>query len=76
MNWAKEHLEKEIPIKDVFQQNEILDVIGITKGKGFKGQLDTCANTTFLLTALSVITRCDQPMAYKEASSENPQGAA
>ena len=44
MNWAKEHLEKEIPIKHVFEQNEILDVIGITKGKGFKGQLDICAH--------------------------------
>lgn len=37
VEWAKEHLEKEIPVKDVFQQNEVLDVIGVTKGKGFKG---------------------------------------
>lgn len=24
-------------MNDVFQQNEVLDVIGVTKGKGFKG---------------------------------------
>ncbi|XP_003382777.1 PREDICTED: 60S ribosomal protein L3-like [Amphimedon queenslandica] len=37
VEWAKEHLEKEIPVSDVFEQNEVLDVIGVTKGKGFKG---------------------------------------
>jgi large subunit ribosomal protein L3e len=37
ITWAREHLEKEIKINEVFQQNEVLDVIGITKGKGFKG---------------------------------------
>lgn len=25
-------------MKDVFQQNEMIDVIGVTKGKGFKGE--------------------------------------
>ena len=33
-----EHLEKEIPVKEVFDPNEIVDVIGVTKGKGFKGK--------------------------------------
>lgn len=37
VNWAREHLEKEIPITDVYQQDEMVDVIGVTKGKGFKG---------------------------------------
>ena len=31
------HFEKEIRIDQVFQQNELLDVIGVTKGKGFAG---------------------------------------
>ena len=31
-------MEKAVPVKDVFQQNEVVDVIGVTKGKGFKGQ--------------------------------------
>ena len=37
VDWAKEHMEKQIPVKDVFEMNEVIDVIGITKGKGFKG---------------------------------------
>lgn len=35
--WAREHLEKTVTIHDVFAQNEMLDIIGVTKGKGFKG---------------------------------------
>ena len=38
VDWAKEHMEKSIPIKDVFNKDEMIDVIGVTKGKGFKGQ--------------------------------------
>lgn len=38
MDWAKEHMEKMVPVKDVFQMNEVIDVIGVTKGKGFKGK--------------------------------------
>ena len=41
VDWAREHLEKQVPVKDVFQQNEMIDVVGVTKGKGFKGQLAT-----------------------------------
>lgn len=37
VNWAKEHLEKEIPVSTVFNQNEMIDVIGISKGHGFEG---------------------------------------
>lgn len=37
VEWAKEHLEKSIHIKQVFNNNEVIDVIGVTKGKGFKG---------------------------------------
>ena len=32
-----EHFEKSIRVSEVFKQNEVIDVIGITKGKGFKG---------------------------------------
>ena len=38
MDWAVDHLEKEIPVGDVFDPNEIVDAIGVTKGKGFKGK--------------------------------------
>eukprot|EP00826_Nyctotherus_ovalis_P029172 TRINITY_DN2300_c0_g2_i1.p2 TRINITY_DN2300_c0_g2~~TRINITY_DN2300_c0_g2_i1.p2 ORF type:complete len:407 (-),score=135.05 TRINITY_DN2300_c0_g2_i1:62-1282(-) len=35
--WAKEHLGKEIRVGDVFQGNEFIDTIGVTKGHGFNG---------------------------------------
>jgi len=37
LDWAKKHLEKPIPAKQVFAQDEMIDVIGVTKGKGTKG---------------------------------------
>ncbi|ADM12226.1 60S ribosomal protein L3 [Encephalitozoon intestinalis ATCC 50506] len=37
VEWALERLEKEIQIAEVFGENENIDVIGVTKGKGFQG---------------------------------------
>uniref|UniRef100_A0A1E1XAQ1 Putative ribosomal protein l3 n=1 Tax=Amblyomma aureolatum TaxID=187763 RepID=A0A1E1XAQ1_9ACAR len=37
IKWAREHLEKPVPVSQVFAQDEMIDVIGVTKGKGFKG---------------------------------------
>jgi len=37
VDWAREHLEKQISIEQVFEQDEMIDCIGVTKGKGFKG---------------------------------------
>jgi large subunit ribosomal protein L3e len=37
VDWAREHMEKSIEIKSVFAADEMIDVIGVTKGKGFKG---------------------------------------
>jgi len=37
VDWATEHFEKTVPVSEVFSQDECLDVIGVTKGKGFKG---------------------------------------
>jgi len=37
VNWAKEHLEKEVAVSGVFAQDEHLDVIGVSKGRGFEG---------------------------------------
>merc|ERR1711909_86388 len=37
VNFAREHFEKEIPVTDVFAMDECIDVIGVTKGHGFKG---------------------------------------
>jgi large subunit ribosomal protein L3e len=37
VDWAVEHFEKEITIDKIFSQNEMVDVIGVTKGHGFEG---------------------------------------
>merc|ERR1739838_38053 len=37
VDWAREHLEKHIPITQVFGQDEMIDVIGVTRGRGYKG---------------------------------------
>jgi large subunit ribosomal protein L3e len=37
IDWAREHFEKQIPVEKVFEQDEMIDTIGVTKGKGFKG---------------------------------------
>ncbi len=41
VDFAKEHFEKPVPIKSVFARDEMIDCIGVTKGKGFKGTLVT-----------------------------------
>ena len=38
VDWARNHLEKNFAIKQIFEQDELLDVIGVTKGRGVKGQ--------------------------------------
>jgi len=37
VDYAVGLFEKEIPVANVFAQNEMIDVIGVTKGKGFEG---------------------------------------
>ena len=37
VDWAREHLEKQVPVNQIFAQDETIDVIGVTKGKGYKG---------------------------------------
>ena len=37
VDWAREHLEKHIPVNQVFGKDEMIDIIGVTKGKGYKG---------------------------------------
>ncbi|XP_013420177.1 60S ribosomal protein L3-like [Lingula anatina] len=35
--WAREHMEKQIVVSQVFSQDEMIDIIGVSKGKGYKG---------------------------------------
>ncbi len=37
VDWAKERLEQAVPVSAVFYQDEMIDVIGVSKGHGFKG---------------------------------------
>jgi len=37
VDWATERFEKKVPVSEVFAKDENLDVIGVTRGKGFKG---------------------------------------
>lgn len=38
VKWAREHLEKPVPVSSVFAPDEMIDLIGVTKGHGYKGQ--------------------------------------
>merc|ERR1712092_44014 len=37
VDWARERLEKQVNVGQVFAEDELIDVIGVTKGHGFKG---------------------------------------
>jgi len=37
VDFAKSLFEKTVPIESIFQQSEMIDIIGVTKGKGFEG---------------------------------------
>merc|ERR1711962_2001654 len=37
VDFARNHFEKEIPVSQVFAQDEMMDIIGVTKGHGLKG---------------------------------------
>lgn len=37
VDFALERMEKEIKVEEVFAKNELIDTIGVTKGKGFQG---------------------------------------
>lgn len=37
VDYAIERLEKEVPVSEVFAENELIDTIGVTKGHGFQG---------------------------------------
>lgn len=37
VDFAKSHFEKTVDIASVFEQNENIDIIGVTQGHGFEG---------------------------------------
>lgn len=42
VKWARDHFEKAVPIASIFAPDEMIDVIGVTKGKGYKGMYQWC----------------------------------
>uniref|UniRef100_A0A2K5CLH8 60S ribosomal protein L3 n=1 Tax=Aotus nancymaae TaxID=37293 RepID=A0A2K5CLH8_AOTNA len=36
LDWVCERLEEQVPVNQVFEQDEMIDVIGVNKGKGYK----------------------------------------
>merc|ERR1712032_308283 len=37
VTWCKDHLEKDVKVSEVFDQNEMVDTIAITRGHGTVG---------------------------------------
>ncbi|CAG2116874.1 unnamed protein product, partial [Medioppia subpectinata] len=37
VDWGRKHFEKQVSIDEVFNVDEMIDIIGVTKGKGYKG---------------------------------------
>jgi len=37
VDWAKAHFEQTVDVSSVLEQDEVIDVIGVTKGHGFEG---------------------------------------
>jgi large subunit ribosomal protein L3e len=37
VDWAREHFEKQVTINDVIAEDEMIDIVGVTKGHGRKG---------------------------------------
>ena len=59
VKWAREHLEKPIPIDSVFAQDEMIDCIGVTKGKGYKGMYRLfIMNLSNCIPILTITTNC------------------
>ncbi|KAL0602321.1 60S ribosomal protein L3 [Plecturocebus cupreus] len=44
LDWARERLEQRVPVNQVFGQDEMIDVIGMTNGKGYK-RVTSCWHT-------------------------------
>uniref|UniRef100_A0A2K5Q2H3 60S ribosomal protein L3 n=1 Tax=Cebus imitator TaxID=2715852 RepID=A0A2K5Q2H3_CEBIM len=37
LDWALKRLQQQVPVNQLFGQDEMINVIGVTKGKGYKG---------------------------------------
>ena len=56
VDYAYGMFEKTIPIMDVFAKNEMIDLVGVTKGKGFKGKSISLSSSICLHDETPVIS--------------------
>lgn len=55
VDWAREKLEKAVPIEQVFAQDENIDCIGVTRGRGFKGKCTATSSNIVQCKRLKVL---------------------
>lgn len=70
VQWAKEHFEKPVPVSHVFAPDEMIDCIGVTKGRGYKGIY--LISTIFFVGLFDVhfsTFRCYFTLAHKEIAT-------
>jgi large subunit ribosomal protein L3e len=46
VQWGYDLFEKKVPVDSVFTPNELIDIIGVTKGKGFEGVITRWGTAT------------------------------
>ena len=46
VDFAYSFFEKQIPIDAIFQKDEMIDIIGVTKGKGYEGVVTRWGDST------------------------------
>lgn len=68
VQWAKEHFEKPVPVSHVFAPDEMIDCIGVTKGRGYKGIAFLFIMSFYQNVNVYIfkLLRCYIPLAYKE----------
>ena len=47
--FARENFEKEVQVGEVFAQDEMIDIIGVTKGHGYKGKNHSVSTASNLM---------------------------
>ena len=66
VDWAKEHFEKEVDVTSVFAQDEMIDVIAVTKGKGMEG----------VTARWGIYLSPQTDIRYKEITPQDTQGSS